>query len=115
MNLIDKIQNAFCKKKLECKRYFDKENKTIDFPSMTANASILDVNAEISAKLGQIKTNSKVCVPDNISERLVLLDQNQYNIANAINSFARKKRVYNIEQYIKIIHEMHVLISKKRR
>lgn len=113
MNWIDKIQNAFCKKKLECKRYFDKENKTIDFPSMTANASILDVNAEVSAKIGQIKTNSKVCVPDNISERLVLLDQNQYNIANAINSLPRHKRDDKIEEYINILFEMHELVSKK--
>lgn len=113
MNWIDKIRNAFSSKKLKCKRYFDQDSKVMDFPSMTANASILEVTAEASAKLGQVKTSSKVCVPENISERLVQLDQNQCNIANAINSLSRNKRDEQIEKYINILFEMHELVSKR--
>lgn len=114
MNFIDKIRDFFDSKKLICKRYFDQENKTIDFPSMSVNASILKVNAEVSAKLGQIKTDSKVLVPDNTSERLIQLDQNQYNIANAINSLSRHKRDSKIEEYINILFEMHELVFQER-
>lgn len=112
MTWIDKIIDAISPKKLECKRYFDQNNKVIDLPSMAANASILEVKAEFSAKLGQIKTDSKVYVPDHISDQLVQLDQNQYNIANAINTLSRHKRDSKIEQYIEILFKMHELVYK---
>ena len=112
MNWINKILALSSSKKIECKRYFDESHKTIDLPSMVTNASVLNVSAEASMKLGQIKTDSEICVPENISERLVMLDINQYNIARAINSLPRKKKAEKIEEYIDMLFEMYKLVAK---
>ena len=88
MDIMSILWTLFTGGKLKCRYYFDDTKKVINFPSMTANISIIK-SSDVKGELGKIDTKRKITVPSGISEKLIQLDQNQYNLAIAINALPK--------------------------
>lgn len=96
--------------KLKCRYYFDDTEKVINFPSMTANISLIE-SSDVTGELGKIDTKRKIAVPPGVSDKLIQLDQNQYNLAVAINALPKNERAAEIKKYIKVLLEIHEIVS----
>lgn len=103
--------NIFTGGKLKCRYYFDNTEKTINFPSMNTNISIVK-GVDITGELGKINTKNRITVPSGISDKLIQLDQNQYNLAVAINALPKNERSCEIKKYIQVLLDIHELVSK---
>ena len=77
---------------------------------MTANISIIK-SSDVKGELGKIDTKRKITVPSGVSEKLIQLDQNQYNLAIAINALPKNERATEIKKYIKVLLEIHEIVS----
>lgn len=110
MNIMNFFWNLFTGGKLKCRYYFDDTEKTINFPSMDTNISIVK-GVDITGELGKINTKNRITVPSGISDKLIQLDQNQYNLATAINALAKNERAEEIKKYIKVLLEIHEIVS----
>ena len=64
---------------------------------MAINIDIIK-ECDVKGELGQINTSRKISVPSHISEKLVQLDQNQFNLANAINALPKNERSESIKK-----------------
>lgn len=110
MNIMNFFWNLFTGGKLKCRYYFDDTEKTINFPSMDTNISIVK-GVDITGELGKINTKNRITVPSGISDKLIQLDQNQYNLATAINALPKNERAEEIKKYIKVLLEIHEIVS----
>lgn len=112
MSILNFFYTLFSGGKLKCQHYFDDTKKEINLPSMAINIDIIK-ECDVKGELGQINTSRKISVPSHISEKLVQLDQNQYNLANAINALPKNERSESIKEYIQILLEIHKTISNE--
>ena len=110
MDIMSILWTLFTGGKLKCQYYFDDTKKVINFPSMTANISIIK-SSDVKGELGKIDTKRKITVPSGVSEKLIQLDQNQYNLAIAINALPKNERATEIKKYIKVLLEIHEIVS----
>jgi len=62
MSIIKFNMNLFGRKKIICKHYFDNNEKTIDLPSIKADASLFEGKGEGSLKFGKITNKSKAAM-----------------------------------------------------
>lgn len=113
MSISNFFYTLFTSNKLKCQYYFDDGKKEINFPSMAINIDIIK-KCDIKGELGRIDTSRKISVPSHISERLVQLDQNQYNLASAINALPKNQRPKEIKKYIQVLLEIHKIISNSK-
>lgn len=114
MSILNFFYTLFSGGKLKCQHYFDDTKKEINLPSMAINIDIIK-ECDVKGELGQINTSRKISVPSHISEKLVQLDQNQYNLANAINALPKNERSESIKEYIQILLEIHKTISNSNK
>jgi hypothetical protein len=85
--LITEFMSLFRKsKKIHCRYYYNQTTKELDRPKLSADLSIVDSKGSGKLDLGNLKTDTKITIPEGISEELVKLDQLQYNLGELINS-----------------------------
>lgn len=78
---------------------------------MNTNISIVK-GVDITGELGKISTKNRITVPSGISDKLIQLDKNQYNLAVAINALPKNERSCEIKKYIQVLLDIHDLVSK---
>ncbi len=92
--------------KIKVRRYYDEASKELNLPEIIASLSKTDQSSSISAKFGQIQTSSKITIPEGISSELVVLDQLQEQLANAINGLKGENRQEQLIKYTDTLMKM---------